>query len=140
MPSCLPRLRVPQPRVALGLALRGVASAAIDISDGLLADLGHILECSGVGAEIHFEALPLSEVASRYIEQEAVQNCVLAGGDDYELCFTASPERHAEILSIAQQIGLPLVCIGIIKGTTGLSVLRAGHSMTIKATGFDHFS
>ena len=57
--SCLPRLRVPQPRVALGLALRGVASCAIDISDGLLADLGHILECSGVGAEIHFEALPL---------------------------------------------------------------------------------
>jgi thiamine-monophosphate kinase len=117
-----------------------VASSAIDISDGLLADLGHILECSGVGAEILFEALPLSEVAGRYIEQEAVQICVLAGGDDYELCFTAPPERRAEILSIAQQIGLPLACIGSIKGTTGLSVLRAGQTMTIKATGFDHFS
>ncbi|WP_332370309.1 thiamine-phosphate kinase [Sulfuricella denitrificans] len=138
--SCLPRLRVPLPRVELGLALRGVASAAIDISDGLLADLGHILESSGVGAKIHFEALPLSEVASRYIEQEVVQNCVLAGGDDYELCFTAPPEKHAEILSIAQQIGLPLACIGIIKNTAGLSVLRAGQAMTIKATGFDHFS
>jgi thiamine-monophosphate kinase len=117
-----------------------VASSAIDISDGLLADLGHILECSRVGAEIHFEALPLSEVASRYIEQEAVQNCVLAGGDDYELCFTASPEKHAEVLSIAQQIGLPLACIGIIKDTTGLSLLWAGQTMTIKATGFDHFA
>ncbi len=138
--SCLPRLRVPQPRVALGLALRGVASAAIDISDGLLADLGHILECSGVGAEIHFEALPLSEVASRYIEQEAVRNCVLAGGDDYELCFTAPPERHVEVLSIAQRIGLPLACIGAIRGETGLSVLQAGQTMSIKVTGFDHFS
>jgi thiamine-monophosphate kinase len=134
--SCLPRLRVPQPRVALG----GVASSAIDISDGLLADLGHILERSGAGAEIHFEALPLSAVASRYIEQEVVRNCVLAGGDDYELCFTAPPERHAEVLSIAQRIGLPLTCIGTIKDTTGLSVLRAGQTMTIKATGFDHFS
>jgi thiamine-monophosphate kinase len=138
--SCLPRLRVPQPRVELGLALRGVASAAIDISDGLLADLEHILENSGVGAEIHFEALPLSEVGRRYIEQEAVQNCVLAGGDDYELCFTAPPARHADVLSIAQRIGLPLACIGIIKETIGLSVLRAGQPMTIKASGFDHFA
>lgn len=138
--SCLPRLRVPQPRVALGLALRGVASSAIDISDGLLADLGHILECSGVGAEIHFEALPLSEVASRYIEQEAVQNCVLAGGDDYELCFTAPSEKHAEVLAIAQQIGLPLACIGRTNESAGLNVLRAGLPMTIKATGYDHFS
>ncbi len=138
--SCLPRLRVPLPRVELGLALRGVATSAIDISDGLLADLGHILECSGVGAEIHFEALPLSEVASCYIEQEAVRNCVLAGGDDYELCFTAPPERHAEVLSIAQRIGLPLACIGTIKESSGLNVLQAGQPMTIKATGFDHFS
>ena len=138
--SCLPRLRVPQPRIALGLALRGVASSAIDISDGLLADLGHILECSGVGAEIHFEALPLSAVASRHIQQEVVQNCVLAGGEDYELCFTAAPERHAEVLSIAQQIGLPLACIGVVKDKTGLSVFQAGQTMTIKATGFDHFA
>ena len=69
-----------------------------------------------------------------------MQNCVLAGGDDYELCFTAPPERHAEVLSIAQRIGLPLACIGIIKNTTGLSVLRDGQAMNIKATGFDHFA
>jgi thiamine-monophosphate kinase len=79
-------------------------------------------------------------VGHRYIEQEAVQSCVLAGGDDYELCFTAPPERHAEVVSIAQRIGLPLACVGIIKGATGLSVLRAGQTMTIKATGFDHFA
>ncbi|MDP1533042.1 MAG: thiamine-phosphate kinase, partial [Rubrivivax sp.] len=65
---------------------------------------------------------------------------ILAGGDEYELCFTAPPERHAEILSIAQRIGLPLACIGIIKDHAGLSVLQAGQTMTIKATGFDHFA
>ncbi|MDO9063759.1 MAG: thiamine-phosphate kinase, partial [Sulfuricella sp.] len=62
------------------------------------------------------------------------------GGDDYELCFTAPPERHADVLSIAQQIGLPLACIGIIKDTTGLRILQAGQAMTVKATGFDHFA
>lgn len=138
--AMLPFLHLPQPRVALGLALRGIASAAIDISDGLLADLGHILEQSGVGAEIHFEALPLHEVMQRYIGLEVAQNCVLAGGDDYELCFTAQASKHAAILALAQQLALPLACIGRVTDGTGLNVLKEGQAMTINTKGFDHFA
>jgi thiamine-monophosphate kinase len=138
--ACLPKLRVPMPRIELGLALRDVATSAIDISDGLLADLGHILERSGVGAEIRFEDVPLSAVAQRYIEQDAVQQCVLAGGDDYELCFTVPPEKRTEMVAIAQRLSLPLTCIGSIDKNAGLTVLQGGQPMTIKATGFDHFS
>ncbi len=138
--ACLPSLYVPQPRVALGLALRGVAHAAIDISDGLLADLGHILECSGTGAEINFEALPVNEVVRRHLDKEVVRQCVLAGGDDYELCFTAPAERHGEIAALARVLELPLAPIGHVTVNEGLSVLKDGRLMTLGATGFDHFA
>ncbi len=138
--AMLPFLHLPQPRVAAGIALRGIASAAIDISDGLLADLGHILEQSGVGAEIHFEHLPLHEVARRHIRLEAAQNCVLAGGDDYELCFTAPALRHEAIRALAQELNLPLTCIGRITSGAALKVLKEGLEMTVGATGFDHFA
>jgi thiamine-monophosphate kinase len=138
--TCLPSLYVPQPRVALGLALRGVAHAAIDISDGLLADLGHILECSGTGAEINFEALPVNEVVGRHLDSEVTRQCVLAGGDDYELCFTAPAERHGEIAALARVLELPLAPIGHITVNEGLSVLKDGRLMTLGATGFDHFA
>ena len=88
---CLRALETPQPRVALGLALRGIAHAAIDISDGLLADLGHILERSQVGAEIRFDDLPCSDALRRLLHSDIGKHCLLAGGDDYELCFTAPP-------------------------------------------------
>jgi thiamine-monophosphate kinase len=139
--ACLPALYVPQPRVALGLALRGIATAAIDVSDGLLADLGHILEQSGVGAEIRFETLPLHEVVRRHIELDAVRNCVLAGGDDYELCFTAPVSRHAELFALSQEQALPLTCIGRIVSGAGLAVLdEKGGPMSVSAKGFDHFA
>jgi thiamine-monophosphate kinase len=138
--AMLPCLHLPQPRVALGIALRGIASAAIDVSDGLLADLGHILEQSQVGAEIHFEHLPLHQVMQRHIQLEVAQNCVLAGGDDYELCFTAPSAQHDIILALAQSLTLPLTCIGQITGGTGLSVLKAGQTMKFDVTGFDHFA
>ena len=139
--ACLPALYVPQPRVALGLALRGIASAAIDVSDGLLADLGHILEQSGVGAEILFETLPVHEVVRRHIDLEAVKTCVLAGGDDYELCFTASPAHHAKLLARSQKLALPLSCVGRIGGETGLTVLDGkGDPVPVGAKGFDHFA
>ncbi|MDP2827416.1 MAG: thiamine-phosphate kinase [Sulfuricellaceae bacterium] len=138
--AMLPFLHLPQARVALGLALRGIASAAIDISDGLLADLGHILEQSGVGAEIHFEDLPLHEVMQRHIGLEVAQNCILAGGDDYELCFTAPPSQHETILALAQQLALPLACIGRILGSAGLNVQKEGQAMIINTKGFDHFA
>ncbi len=95
--SCLAALHQPQPRVALGLALRGIANSAIDISDGLLADLGHILECSNVAAEVRYDRLPVSPLfASSGDDDEPnwCKRCVLSGGDDYELCFTA-PVAHA---------------------------------------------
>lgn len=138
--AMLPFLHLPQPRVAAGIALRGVASAAIDISDGLLADLGHILERSELGAEIHFERLPLHAVMRRHIALEVAQNCVLAGGDDYELCFTAPAARHETILDLARQLELPLTCIGHTTAETGLRLLRAGEIMTIGTKGFDHFA
>ena len=83
------RYRLPRPRLALGQALRGIASAAIDVSDGLVADLGHILEVSGVGAELHADALPLSPAAR---DLPGARDAALSGGDDYELLFTAPPE------------------------------------------------
>jgi thiamine-monophosphate kinase len=127
--------------VALGLELRGIATAAIDVSDGLLADLGHILEQSGAGAEIHFEALPLHEVTRRHIQLDVAKNCVLAGGDDYELCFTAPAERHAELLALANKLALPLSCIGRIVGAKGLALLDGqGQPMLVEAKGFDHFA
>jgi len=138
--AMLPFLHLPQPRVAAGIALRGIATAAIDISDGLLADLGHILEQSGVGAEIHFEHLPLHEVMRRHIQLEVAQNCVLAGGDDYELCFTVPAARHEAILVLARELDLPLTCIGRITSGAALKVLREGQPMTVGATGFDHFA
>jgi thiamine-monophosphate kinase len=131
-------LHQPQPRVALGLALRGIAHSAIDISDGLLADLGHILDSSGVAAEIHYTAMPVSATLRRYPQFE--KQAVLAGGDDYELCFTVPSSRHAEVLRIAQQLALPLSCIGNIVAGRGSVVLdAAGLSITLEGAGYDHF-
>ncbi len=139
--ACLPALYVPQPRVELGLSLRGIATSAIDVSDGLLADLGHILEQSGVGAEIHFEALPLHEVTRRHIGLDVAKSCVLAGGDDYELCFSAPAARHAELLALANKLALPLTCIGLIAEGAGLAVMDGkGNPMSLEVKGFDHFA
>src|SRR5207253_8438902 len=91
-------MELPQPRVALGVALRGVASAAIDISDGLLGDLAHLLRCSGVGAAIDVDAVPRSEVL-REQPQPLQRLCTLSGGDDYELVFTAPASQAAQVLA-----------------------------------------
>ncbi|MEO8342774.1 MAG: thiamine-phosphate kinase [Gallionella sp.] len=137
--ACEPALHQPQPRVELGLALRGIANSAIDISDGLFADLGHILEASRVGAELEFETFPVSDVLGG-VGVELLQRCVLSGGDDYELCFTAPAARHAELLAIAAQLNLPLSCIGkIVAGRGCLVHDAAGNSINIEASGYDHF-
>jgi len=134
-------LHQPVPRVALGLALRGIAHSAIDVSDGLLGDLGHILERSGVAAEIRFDLLPVSPSLRPYLAQPLGRHCVLAGGDDYELCFTVPVARHAEIEKISAQLGLPLSCIGKITAGTGCTLRAAdGAVMAIKETGYDHFA
>lgn len=134
-------LHQPVPRVALGLALRGIANSAIDISDGLLADLGHILERSGVAAEIDFSALPVSPSLRPYLVQPLGRRCMLAGGDDYELCFTVPAARHAEVGRISARLGLPLNCIGKISAGKGCTLRAAdGSVMTIMETGYDHFA
>jgi thiamine-monophosphate kinase len=137
--SCLAALHQPRPRVALGLALRGIANSAIDISDGLLADLGHILECSQVGAEIEFAAIPAVETHG--INDALLQHCVLSGGDDYELCFTASAAKRDRIEAISTELQLPLTRIGSINAGQGCTVRAAdGSVMKIKESGYDHFA
>jgi len=135
--ALIERYRLPTPRLALGQALRGLASAAIDVSDGLLADLGHILETSGVGAEVRAEALPLSAAAR---DLPDARGAALAGGDDYELLFTAAPERGAAIGALARRLGLPLTRIGAIHAGPGLRVLdAAGRELPVERTGWQHF-
>lgn len=130
-------LHQPQPRVALGLALQGIAHSAIDVSDGLLADLGHILDASQVAAELDYSALPVSATLRRY--PQLTQQCVLAGGDDYELCFTAPATRHAELQKFSEQLALPLSCIGrIVAGQGCLVHDAAGLPITLEG-GYDHF-
>jgi thiamine-monophosphate kinase len=132
--DCLAALHRPQPRVALGLALRGLATAAIDVSDGLLADLGHILDASGASAELRLAVSP----APTFEEL-----CYLSGGDDYELAFTAPAARRAEVAALADSLGLALARIGsIVAGTPGAIDLRtlAGEAVAIEHRGYDHFS
>lgn len=138
---CRIALDTPQPRVALGLALRGSATSAIDISDGLLADLGHILERSHVGAEICFDALPAHPALERLLAEDWGRACLLAGGDDYELCFTAPRAQRNEIAAIADKLGLKLTRIGGITADAQLRLLdAAGQPMATGKRGYDHFA
>ena len=136
--ACLvERYRLPRPRLALGQQLRGIASAAIDISDGLVADLGHVLEVSGVGADLRADALPLSPAAR---DLPAARDSALAGGDDYELLFTAPPERRGEIEALSRRLELRLTRIGAIRTEPHLHVLdQAGREIPISKAGWQHF-
>ena len=137
--SCLAALHQPQPRVELGLALRDLASSAIDISDGLLADLKHILECSNVGAEIAFDAIPVGALCD--MDETTWRRAILAGGDDYELCFTVPNTGRNEVEAIAAKLQLPLKRIGaIVEGRQ--CTVRAGNGsvISIKESGYDHFA
>jgi thiamine-monophosphate kinase len=137
---CLERLHRPQPRVKLGLSLRDIAHSTIDISDGLLADLSHILECSKVAAVLQLSLIPLPEFFAQLTEQRLVQQCLLAGGDDYELCFTAAAEQRTSIVKIAENLGLPLMRIGKIVAGEGLRLIGTdGSAMKIERLGYDHF-
>jgi thiamine-monophosphate kinase len=134
------RLHRPEPRVELGERLRGLAHAAIDISDGLTSDLGHILERSQVGAVVHYAQLPRSSAFSTLENQELEKGCVLSGGDDYELAFTAALERRTEIAALSAELGLPLTRIGTIQaGEPRLVVLDERNQPMDYRRGFDHF-
>ena len=133
-------LERPQPRVALGLALRGVASSAIDLSDGLLGDLGHILERSQVGATLEWASLPRSRVLAA--QPDGVQQaCLLAGGDDYELLVSAAPGQRDALLRAARDAGVALTRIGRVEAEPGLRVLDAqGRLLPHGQRSFDHFA
>ena len=135
------RMEQPTPRVALGQALRGVASAAVDVSDGLLGDLGHVLSASNVGAQIESAAaLGLME-AGGHIDAALQLDCVLAGGDDYELAFTAAPERRGAVQAAAAQAGTRVTRIGQVEARHGVRVLDVqGHVMNRRFGSFDHFA
>ena len=134
------RMHCPTPRVALGLALRGIAHAAIDISDGLVGDLGHILKRSRVGASLYVDSLPISHALSQQTP-EFRRNFSLAGGDDYELCFTAPTSAHAMVLSAAKSANTEVTCIGRIEAEQGLHLLDAtGDRLNLTLTSFDHFA
>ena len=132
-------LEKPQPRVSLGLALRGIATSCIDISDGLLADLGHILRQSQVGAIIHWPKIPRVHLIASGYEKE-IQQKALTGGDDYELCFTAPSHAHDAIVAIGQQLNLTVSHIGAITASPELIIYDSNNNIiTINKKGFDHF-
>jgi thiamine-monophosphate kinase len=134
------RLHTPTPRVALGLALRGIAHAAIDISDGLIGDLGHILDASRLGATLDVDALPAGPMLEMQ-SPDIQRRFTLAGGDDYELCFTAAVAQRNAILAVAQAAGTPVTRVGTIEASPGLRLIdTAGKPLDLRLTSFDHFT
>jgi thiamine-monophosphate kinase len=144
--AALNAMHRPLPRVALGLALRGIATAAIDISDGLLGDLAHILDRSGVGAEIHLPRIPASSwLHERALDPETAHwghEFVLAGGDDYELCFTAPVANAERIRAAGRATNVAVTAIGRIRAGDGLVVRdAAGNAIDLSGiASFDHFA
>ncbi|MFM6986006.1 MAG: thiamine-phosphate kinase [Hydrogenophaga sp.] len=133
------RLERPTPRLALGQALAGVAHAALDLSDGLTGDLGHILAASGVGADLQLNALPVAPALAALPDHQRL-TCLLAGGDDYELLFTAPASARPAVRVAAQNSATPFARIGQVTAEPGLRLLDAqGHRTPAQATGFDHF-
>ena len=133
------RLHLPTPRVALGIALRGIAHAAIDISDGLIGDLGHILKRSGKGATLEVDALPAGPMLMQQ-PTEVRRRFALAGGDDYELCFTAPASQRAAVEAAGKSAGVPVKRVGQIESGTGVRLVDAhGAPVQIQSASFDHF-
>jgi thiamine-monophosphate kinase len=132
-------MEMPEPRVALGQRLRGIASSAIDLSDGLLGDLGHLMRRSGVGARVDLDAVPRSTLLAT-LPPAMQRTCTLHGGDDYELLFSAAPAQRAAVLAAARAAGVSLSCIGRLEAGAALVVVDgAGRVQEEHATGFDHF-
>ena len=140
--ACLGRLHAPEPRVELGGRLRGLARSAIDVSDGLLADLGHILEASGIGAELAWDSLPRAQAIAGCADKELAADCLLAGGDDYELLFTAPTFKRAEIEAVGKDLEIPLSLIGVAVAGDPVARLRDARGKLISSPrkGFDHFA
>lgn len=142
--ACEHALLRPAARIALGEALRGLASAAIDVSDGLTGDLGHVLDASKVGATIELATIPHGAAMTRLLasdERDFALRCLLAGGDDYELCFTVPPGREPDLERVARKVGLALTRIGTARPTPGLAFRdEDGRELATLPRGFDHFA
>jgi thiamine-monophosphate kinase len=133
------RLHLPEPRVELGERLRRLAHSAIDVSDGLAGDLGHIAERSGVEARIEYARVPRAKAFKSLQVPELEKDCVLSGGDDYELAFTAPRAHRAEIEALGSELKLELTRIGTIEAGSGLHILDAKGKPVAHRGGFDHF-
>ncbi|WJD51169.1 thiamine-phosphate kinase [Enterobacter sp. PGRG2] len=131
----------PTPRILQGQALRDLASAAIDLSDGLSSDLGHIVKASDCGAMLDMDAMPFSDAMRRHVEPEQALRWALAGGEDYELCFTV-PERNRGALDVAiGHLGVPFTCIGQMSADVeGIQFTRDGKPVSFDLKGYDHFA
>lgn len=140
--ACIAALQRPQARVTLGLALRGIATAMLDVSDGLLGDLGHLLECSGTGAIIDVSALPLAALRATGASEALARRCLLGGGDDYELLFAAPAARRADVVALSARLGLALHRIGDLGAEPGGLWLRENDGRLVPGarSGYDHFA
>jgi len=136
---CLQALHIPSPRTVLGLALRNKATSCIDVSDGLLADLGHILEASNLGATVALDNISCHDYLRSHLDEPMIQQCILAGGDDYELAFTAPQLQRSAIEQLGRQLNLPISLIGNTTEDSGIKVTYKQQLLDISKKGFDHF-
>ena len=137
--ALLERYYTPQPRTDFAQQAREHINACIDLSDGLLGDLAHILEASGVSAQLTLEALPYSKTLMAVLCAEQRERVALGGGDDYELCFTVAPESVARVQAIARSLGLAVTPIGVITEGSGLTLNRAGEAIELTSNAYRHF-
>jgi len=139
----LAALYCPTPRIELGLALRGIARAMIDVSDGLSGDLAHICKSSRLGATLDADALPLAPLIAAGVDKSLARHALLTGGDDYELLFSAPLEARDTLAALAQKFDLPLTCIGYLTKEVGSILLREGPeapARPLDVRGYDHFA
>ena len=136
----LNRFHRPIPRVVAGLFLLPVANACIDLSDGLVSDLGHILSASNVGACIEWDCLPFSSAVTEYVERTGDWEMPLVAGDDYELCFTMSPEKAIQFEGSLDKLDCSCRKIGVIETKPGLRLNKCGKIEGLTLKGFEHFS
>lgn len=140
-PACVSALLRPEPRLKLAKSLRGIASACIDVSDGLLSDLSHILVSSGVGGEIQISQIPFETFVNAYLQQTSDYSLALSAGDDYELCFTVPIQMKTELIERTKALGLEVYEIGRITPKEGLNVRNKDGTLLAPPThlGFQHF-
>lgn len=135
----LERFLYPAPRVALGQALAGLATACVDVSDGLAADAGRLAAASGCALQLDIERLPISPALQAFAGQAAARRLALTGGEDYELCFTLPPEREALLAARLDNVKCTATRIGTLAAGAGITVLEQGRPVAVDLAGFDHF-